>query len=174
MKELIKNLIDFVKLPAHLLGALVVASGILLFLPENMIQKFYMTSFRDEYGFIIGIIFVVSISILSALLVRKIYTVINDKRTNKKVIEGQRKYLLKASNEKVSLICEFLRQPTHTLTLPMNDGLVIELQNFYVISPAGQTHLVSMLNPEITYFLQPWVLERIDADEELRRKFNRC
>ena len=51
MKELIKNLIDFVKLPAHLLGALVVASGILLFLPENMIQKFYMTSFRDEYGF---------------------------------------------------------------------------------------------------------------------------
>lgn len=174
MKELVKNLIDFVKLPAYLLGALAVASAVLLFLPENMIQKLYMTSFRDEYGFTIGIIFVVSISILSVLLVRKIYTVINDKRTNKEVIEGQRKYLLKASNEKVSLICEFLRQPTHTLTLPVNDGLVIELQNFYVISPAGGAHLVSMLNPEITYFLQPWVLERIDAYEELRRKFNRC
>lgn len=174
MKELMKNLIDFVKLPAYLLGALTVASGVLLFLPENMIQKLYMTSFREEYGFTIGIIFVFSISILSVLLVRKIYTVINDKRTYKEVIEGQKKYLLKASNEKTSLICEFLRQPTHTLTLPMNDGLVIELQNFYVISPAGQTHLVSMLNPEITYFLQPWVLERIDADEELRRKFNRC
>ena len=174
MNEIVKNFIDFIKLPAYLLCALAVASGILLFLPDGMIQKLYMTEFRDEYGFTIGILFVVSISILSALLVRKIYTVINDIRINKKVIENQRKYLLKVSNEKVSLICEFLRQPTHTLTLPINDGLVIELQNFYVISPAGQTHLVSMPNPKIKYFLQPWVLERIDADEELRRKFYRC
>ena len=59
-----KNIVDFLKLPPRILGALSVASGLLLFLPNAIIEKLYMTSFRDKYGFAIGIVFVVSTSIL--------------------------------------------------------------------------------------------------------------
>ena len=64
-----KNIVDFLKLPPRILGALSVASGLLLFLPNVIIEKLYMTSFRDKYGFAIGIVFVVSTSILVVFLV---------------------------------------------------------------------------------------------------------
>lgn len=63
-----KNIVDFLKLPPRILGALSVASGLLLFLPNAIIEKLYMTSFRDKYGFAIGIVFVVSTSILVGIL----------------------------------------------------------------------------------------------------------
>lgn len=168
-----KDFIDFLKLPSYILGALAIASGILLFAPENVIQMLYMTGFRAKYGFSIGIVFIVSVSILAVLLVKLVYGSISKKHDSKKLKENQEKYLLQLTGEKVELINAFLQEPTHTLMLPMNNGLVIELQYYHVISRAGNTHLVSMLDPRINYFLQPWVHERIKGNEELQRKFFR-
>ena len=36
-----KDFLDFIKLPSHLLGALAIASGILLFAPNKVIQLLY-------------------------------------------------------------------------------------------------------------------------------------
>jgi hypothetical protein len=52
-----------------------------------------MTEVRDKYGFTIGIIFIVSLSILCIHLVLKIYQIFYDKRMDKKVAEEQLKYL---------------------------------------------------------------------------------
>ncbi len=166
-----KDFVDFLKLPPYILGALAVASGILLFLPDKVIKKLYMIEFRDKYGFTIGIIFIVSLSILTILLVLKIYHFFYDKRLDKKVAEGQLKYLGNMSRDKVMIVNAFLQERTHTLELPVNDGLVIELQHFGIITPAGQTHLVSMPDPRIKFFLQPWVENKIRSDDELMRKF---
>ena len=46
-----KDVVDFLKLPPRILAALSVASGLLLFLPDAIIEKLYMTSFRSKYGF---------------------------------------------------------------------------------------------------------------------------
>lgn len=74
-------------------------------------------------------------------------------------------------DEKVMLIKAFMEEPMRTLKLPMHDGLVIELQHCNVITPAGSSHLVDMIDPHINYFLQPWVVARIEDDEELKYKF---
>ncbi len=66
-----------------------------------------------------------------------------------------------------------IKEPTHTVVLPLNDGLVEEMLYYFVISPAGSTHAVNMINPQIPFFLQPWVIERIDSDPELKDKFGR-
>lgn len=166
-----KEFLDFVKLPTYILGALAVASGILLFLPDNVIQMLYMTEFREKYGFVIGIVFITSASILVVLLIKLAYSGISKKYSLWKLKETQTKFLKKLDGEKAGLVISFIQQPTHTMVLPMQDGLVIELQHYDVISPAGRTHLVSMPNPEITFFLQPWVLERIKENEELKTKF---
>lgn len=166
-----KEFLDFLKLPTYLLGALAIASGILLFAPDNIIQMLYMAEFRDEYGFTIGIVFITSVSILTVLIIRLIYKAIYQKRNLKKLKEEQEKFLLRINGRKVDLINAFLQQPTHTLELPMHDGLVVELQHYNVISPTGSTYLVSMPNPQITYFLQPWVEERIRGNKKLQEKF---
>lgn len=125
----------------------------------------------QAYGFIIGIVFITSVSILLILVIKRIYKHINNECQAKKLKESQEKYLKDLDYEKTSLIISFLREPTHTISLPMQDGRVIELQYYNVITPAGSTHLVSMPNPQITYFLQPWVKARINENSELRAKF---
>ena len=45
-----KDFIDFLKLPPNILGALSIASGALLLLPDQLAKRLYMTEFRDKYG----------------------------------------------------------------------------------------------------------------------------
>lgn len=170
MKEF-KDFLDFLKLPAYILSALAIASGILLFAPDKIINMLYMADFRAEYGFTIGIVFITSVSILAVLIIKLIYSSISQKYNTKKLIESQEAFLLKIDGRKVDLINAFLQQPTYTLELPMHDGLVIELQHYNVITPCGSTHIVSMIDPQIAYFLQPWVIERIKENEKLQEKF---
>ncbi|XBX06408.1 super-infection exclusion protein B [Enterocloster clostridioformis] len=59
-----KDFIDFLKLPPNILGALSIASGTLLLLPQKLAQKFYIINFREKYGFTIGIVFVISTALL--------------------------------------------------------------------------------------------------------------
>lgn len=166
-----KEFIDFLKLPPRILGALAIACGVLLFLPDELLGKLYMLNFRNEYGFVIGIIFVISMSILAVFLFVQIAKILKDKYECKKLKSVQRKFLKKLKGDKVDLIKVFLDDPTHTIMLPMQDALVIELTHYNVISPAGQTHAVDILYPKINYFLQPWVAERIDEDDELKSKY---
>ena len=166
-----KDFIDFLKLPPNILGALSIASGTLLLLPQKLAQKFYIINFREKYGFTIGIVFVISTALLIVLLLSKIFHFFYDKYASKRLGTAQIKYLKNMTPEQVTIIREFLREPTHTLPLPMNNGLVIELQHLQILTPAGQTHLVSMLDAQINYFLQPWVIKKINSDEELKRIF---
>lgn len=166
-----KDFIDFLKLPPNILGALAIASGILLFLPDQIAKKLYIIEFRNKYGFTLGIVFIVAIAILMILLIGKIYHKIYNKKKSEQLIKAQIKYLMNMNPEQVTVIREFIDEPTHTLPLPYNNGLVIELQHYFIITPAGQTHLVDMLNPQIEYFLQPWVIQRIKENEQLQQKF---
>ena len=168
-----KYVIDFLKLPPRLLGALAVASGLLLFLPDTIIEKLYMTNFRNKYGFAIGIVFIVSVSILAAFVIIIGAKKIGEKYNNKRLKKDQIDYLKRIDGKKAWLISYLLNEPSNTVMLPMNDGFVVELEQCNVISPAGSTHLVNMLAPEINYFLSPWVVERIDNDPELRVKYGR-
>lgn len=117
-----KDFIDFLKLPPNILGALAVASGILLFLPNQIAKKLYIIEFRNKYGFTLGIVFIVSIAILIILLIGKIYHQINNKNKSKKLIKAQIKYLMNMNPEQVTVIREFIDEPTHTLPLPYNNG----------------------------------------------------
>lgn len=59
------NIMDFFKLPTKIMVAIALATGMILFLPDELISKMYLDGFRNEYGFIIGAAFVVSVSILT-------------------------------------------------------------------------------------------------------------
>lgn len=117
-----KDFIDFLKLPPNILGALSIASGTLLLLPQKLAQKFYIINFREKYGFTIGIVFVISTALLIVLLLSKIFHFFYDKYASKRLGTAQIKYLKNMTPEQVTIIREFLREPTHTLPLPMNNN----------------------------------------------------
>lgn len=69
------NLEGLLKLPLKIIVALCFGSGLILFLPNKIIEKMYMMSFRNNLGFIIGIVFIVSLSIVVCSIIVFIFSI---------------------------------------------------------------------------------------------------
>ena len=65
----VKDFIDFLKLPPNILAALSLVTGIILFVPDKALSKLYMVDFRNNYGFIISIVFLISTAISIVFIV---------------------------------------------------------------------------------------------------------
>lgn len=170
----VKDFIDFLKLPPNILAALSLVTGIILFVSDKVLSKLYMVDFRNNYGFIISIVFLISTAILIVFIVSFVFDKIKKKIENKKLKEAQIKYLMNAEQAKVKLIKEFIKDETHTLSIPMNNGLTSELSHFGIISLAGNTQPVDFgydSEMYIKYFLQPWVINLINDEEKLQDKY---
>lgn len=170
----IKDFVDFLKLPPNILAAISLVTGCILFVPDSALNKLYMVNFRNDYGFVISIIFLISTAILIIFLITYIADKVIKKIKNKKLKQAQIKYLKDAEKAKVDLIKEFIKEETHTLSLVVNNGLTTELSHFGIISLAGNTQPVDFgYNSEmyLKYFLQPWVISLINESDELRKKY---
>ncbi len=167
----IREISKFIKTPYFLI-TFALSSGLILFLPDDIINKMYMLDFRSQFGFILGLIFWFSITLVIILLVFKVYKRYENKRLNKKVQEGIKRFLLNMKNKaEIEVITQMLKENDYTLELPINSGVVLKLQHYYIITPAGNSHFVEMNNPCIPYFLQPGVFKAIEGNKELQKKF---
>lgn len=172
----VKDFLEILKLPPSILGAISLASGLILFLPEEALSSLYMVGFRNNFGFILGPIFILSISVLTVMLGVFIFKKIADKISWKRINKKTKEYLLNADSTKTALIREFLADETHTLSLPMNDGLIIELNSLGIISMAGSTQMTGPRfdgQLEVRYFLQPRIVSIIDNNPDLKKKYKR-
>ncbi len=162
-----KDFASLLKLPPKILAGLAIASGLLLFLPNYIISRLYMDSLKLNYGFVIGAVFIVSISILGCYSFITIGKAILQKYNNKRFIKHRKFFLSKLNYEDKILIREMMEQPSKTLELPVKHGTVIKLAHYNVITPAGSTHMVDPFDMRITYFLQPWVIAEVTANPDL-------
>ena len=167
----VKEILKLLKTP-YILITFALASGLILFLPDDIINKMYMLDFRNKFGFVLGMIFWFSSTLLIVMLGAKLFKRYENKRINKKMQEGMKKFLINMKNRgEIEIITQMLKEDDYTLELPINSGAVIKLQHYYIITPAGSSHYVEMDNPCISYFLQPGVFKAIEEDEELQKKF---
>lgn len=162
-----KEFINFLKLPPSILSALALASAFIIFAPSNVLEKLYFIDFKETYGFYIGLVFIVSISILFVYLVIKPAKYFYDKHRDRRISEKQLKYLRELSKDEKRLIRQMLSCPGYTMELPANNGMVIKLQGFFVISPAGTTHLVDAYDMRIPFFVQPWVVKMTGENPDI-------
>ena len=174
MLQNFKSFIELLKLPPTILSTISLATGLILFLPDSIIKLLYMSNIKEKYGLIIGIFFLLSTIMLIVLLINYCYRKIKEKITNNSLRKMKIRYLKELDANKTNIIKNFIREESHSLTASMNDGNIIELSYYGVVSVAGGTQFVDIGNDNsmyIKYFLQPWVLKLINQDEELKDKF---
>lgn len=152
------ELIELLKLPPVILAAITLASGIVLFLPDKLVAKFYMTDFRNQYGFAISITFLVSLSILICYLIVAIVKLIKADIKKKKIVQKQENIARNLDEYEKEIMREFMRSGDRTLWLPMNTGIVRTLQHKMLIAPAGSNHIVD-ISFKIPFLIQPWAHE---------------
>jgi|SRR5690625_196798 len=165
------NIKEILTLPTYILASLAVASGGVLLLPEAFIRQLYLSAFREQYGFIVGIVFVVSTSILIVSFSSWLFRLIRKKWNVKKFYEKGERKLNALNGYQKAIIYMLYQEDNRTALLPLYDGAISELEYNKMIGKVGSTHMVSMLNPAISYMLQPWVIRILDEDTELLTSF---
>ena len=113
----IKEISKLLKTP-YILITFALASGLILFLPDDIINKMYMLDFRNKFGFVLGLTFWFSITLLIVTLGVKVYKRYEHKRLNKKVQEGMKRFLLNMKNKaEIEVITQMLKEDDYTLEL---------------------------------------------------------
>ena len=167
MESNMKDFISFLKLPPSILSALVLASGFVIFAPSKLLERLYFVDFKDKYGFYIGIVFTVSISILFVYLIGKPVKYLYEKRRDEIIKANQLKCLKELSEDEKHLIRQMISRSDYTMELPMNNGVVVKLQHLYILTPAGSTHIINGYDMRIPYFVQPWVIKMASVNPDI-------
>ena len=162
-----EKLLELVKLPVKTILALSVATGLILFLPNNIIHKLYIDNLKEKYGFIIGIVFIISISIVFINIIIYIFNTIKEKISILKLKFYRKKILKSLDESEKNVLLEFMNSANKTVRLPIHSGTTIKLQNYKIISPAGNNHIVDARYMEIPYFIQPWAYEYLNKHKNL-------
>lgn len=163
---------EILTLPNTIMAALTLASGMLLFLPDLFLGRLFMLDFREKNGFIIGIVFIVSLSILIVNLVYRTVKTISNIKAKKKFFANAENRLRKLNSYQKAMIYALYNQDNRTLPLPLHDGAVVELENNYMIGKATNQYFVNDLNnAHFPYLLQPWVSEELTNKPDLLSDF---
>lgn len=163
---------DFLKLPIKVFAALSLATGMVLFLPDKFISKLYMLKFRNEFGFAIGIVFIISIAIvvISLCIAMFEYCVRIIKKIRFKL--KSKTWLEELDDYQRFIVYGLYCQYNHTDELPLNDGAVRYLEQKRMIGKATNQYLVMDVNNAVfPYMLQPWVVRTINKNKLLRDEF---
>lgn len=162
------NIADFFKLPNKIMASLALASGMILFLPDTMVEKMYMMDFRNKFGFATGLIFIVSFSILLITSLATCYKYFLHKYLMIKFKVTAKKRLNALDTYQKALIYDLYCEDNHTDELPLHDGAVNFLEHSMMIAKATTQYMVSDLNNAcFPYMLQPWVISKLQKDTEL-------
>ena len=123
---------EILTLPNNIMAGLTLATGILLFSPDSFLKTF-MFSFREKNGFIIGIVFIVSLSILIINLIYKTTKAIQSRNSKRKFYAEAESRLRKLNAYQKFIIYSLYNEYNRTLPLPLHDGSVLELESKFMI-----------------------------------------
>lgn len=156
---------------------LMLISGVILFLPDEFLKRIFLFQLKYNIGTILGIIFIISSCIEVILILVAIFDFFKNKYIQQAVLNRIRKFLINNKNEAINLIVKELYQvKDHTKTLPNENGAVAELRSRGIISLTSSSPVAYVGENNclmVKYVLQPFVVNIIDKDENLIKKYNK-
>lgn len=167
------NITALLKLPNKLIAAITFATGLILFLPNSIINKLYMTTFKEKYGFIVGVIFLISFSILFISCIVTGYKWVGNLYRNIKFKKHSKKLLISLTLGEKIIVGLLYEKSNHTLELPLNDGIIRCLEQKSIITKTTTQYVSDLINPKFPYMLNPWVVKKLQNDDELLSLFEK-
>lgn len=150
------------------LVAVAILSGLLLFLPESILKKMSLDELPVLWNRIIGIVFLLSVALISTMIVFSVISHITEKRRNKQIRVNLKKKLQILSPRQKAIIVQLLRSEDKTISLDKNSGDTIYLVNNLFLHMPEQVFTLGWNNEMIlTYVPQPWLLDLYNEEPEL-------
>lgn len=150
------------------LVAVAILSGLLLFLPESILKRMSLNELPILWNRIIGIVFLLSVALISTMIVFSVISHITEKRRNKRIRVNLKKKLQTLSPRQKAIILQLLRSEDKTISLDKNSGDTIYLVNNLFLHMPEQAFTLGWNNEMIlTYVPQPWLLDLYNEEPEL-------
>ena len=150
------------------LVAIALLTGMILFLPESILDKMALSNLPDLWNKVIGLTFLLSVALIITLVVFSIISRIRDKRQTKRLRENLKKNLKRLSPRQKSIVVQLLHSEDKTISLDKNSGDTIYLVNSLFIYMPQQAFTLGWNNEMIlTYVPQPWLLDLFNDEPEL-------
>ena len=150
------------------LVAVAILSGLLLFLPENVLKKMSLDELPALWNRIIGIVFLLSVALISTMIVFSVISHITEKRRNKRIRVNLKKKFQTLRPRQKAIILQLLRSEDKTISLDKNSGDTIYLMNNLFLHMPEQAFTLGWNNEMIlTYVPQPWLLDLYNDEPEL-------
>lgn len=166
--EIIEKLFDNFKKITPALVAITILTGLILFLPDNILFRMSLDKIRDSWKQIIGMLFLLSLTLIFTMIFFSLISRIV-KIWRKKInrLNLKNKYR-KLSITQKAIILELLRSKDKTIMLDKNSGDTIYLVNEIFLHQPEQVFSLGWNNEMIlTYVPQPWLMELYNEDPEL-------
>lgn len=150
------------------LVAVAILTGLVLFLPENLLKKMSLDELPVLWNRIIGIVFLLSVALISTMIVFSLISHITEKRRDKRIRVNLKKKLQTLSPRQKAIVIQLMRSDDKTITLDKNSGDTIYLVNNLFLHMPEQAFTLGWNNEMIlTYVPQPWLLDLYNEEPEL-------
>lgn len=181
MEGLVKGLIDLIWSSEKYASVVVLASGILLFVPANWLARIRVDRFVDNYGDVIGLVFVVSGSFVLVEPLSWLGGVLKSTYTQRKLRKAIESVLSELDEREKAVLREFYIEDKRTLVLPVEHPVVEGLISEGILEVVGSRPLVwdrgrgyrrfsVRIGSEVSRYLSPEMLGMPSepTEEELR------
>ena len=164
-----------------LLPSVCVFTGLILFLPEKVLNKLYLYEWKNENGFVLGLFFIIS---LTLILIYVLYFVIKFVRRKVNLIFRKRrsfKSLKELNGVELSIIAYVYSSPNYTSVFDYNQPIIKGLlERGYLYTGSQQLVYDYIEGIKLNVMLMPNIIECLDyylpklKNEivELRKKLN--
>ena len=160
---------DLFKLPNWIIYIICASSGSLLFLSDEILQKIYLFNIREEYGYILGLIFIVSLISGVGLILKYFY---KKMKLIYNIYYKDKHTILDLSTYEKALLFMMYTSENYTLKLRLGDGAVVRLKEENIITVIYGYYLTDALGMDtllVPHVLQSWVIKLINSNSKVLR-----
>jgi len=160
----ISKFIEWLKLGIREICAIAIFTSLLLYLPQNLIEKIGLSTLINSYRGWIGAIWVGSLSLLTSAGIIKICNSITHRCKLRRVQKIRVQRLQKLTIEERRVISQYINHQTRTQNFKYSDGVIKELEAFKIISRSSDIAHKFDIFP---FSIQPWAWDYLNKHPEL-------
>lgn len=166
--KIIDKVFDGFKKITPALVAISIMSGLILFLPISFLQKLGLNNLPELTISIIGLLFLLSCSLMLTILCSVCYQKVMNVVKHKTLLNNLRKKYIKLSPKHKTIINKLMNSSSKSIELDYLSGDTVYLsQNNFIFRPNQVVDAYLLYDNKYTYVPQPWLVDLWDKEPEL-------
>ncbi|MBP7222740.1 MAG: superinfection exclusion B family protein [Sedimentibacter sp.] len=160
----LSKVLELIKLPIIYISAFLLSSSCFIFMPDSILINLGVIDIRNKYRSYIGIIFILSLSIILVNIIAYFLKVLRRKYIDYIWRRAAIKTLRNLNNAEKAILLNMMISGTYSKPIDITSGCHNRLEHYIIIYRASNLSTIGTL---FTFNMQPWVVDYIRKNEKI-------